>query len=215
VDRELLCRSVEMFGLSLTEWQMGAFEIVSSELLRWNKQINLTAITDQNEIIIKHLVDSLSLVPQLASGAKVLDIGSGAGFPALPLAIVRPDIMITSIDAVEKKIHFQRHICRLLKISTVEALHTRVEELAKKRMKCYDVVTSRAFSCIGVFLKLASPFVHGYGKAVAMRGAEGEQEIQALDCEIAGAGFTLEQVCKYELPLNMGQRCLLITRKSQ
>jgi 16S rRNA (guanine527-N7)-methyltransferase len=205
---------VEALGISLTEWQLGAFEIVTSELLRWNKQINLTAITDQDEVVIKHLVDSLSLVAQLDSGVRLLDIGSGAGFPTLPVAIVRPDVTITSIDAVEKKIHFQRHICRLLNISTVEALHGRAEEIAKKRINYYDVVTSRAFSSHDVFLKFALPFVREHGKAVALRGIDGEQKVQMLDHEIGRTGFVLEQVVKYELPLKMGQRCLLVARKS-
>jgi 16S rRNA (guanine527-N7)-methyltransferase len=214
VNRDLLCRSAGALGISLTEWQLNAFELVSSELLRWNKQINLTAITDQDEIVIKHLIDSLSLVSQLDSGVRLLDIGSGAGFPALPVAIVRPDVSITSIDAVEKKIHFQRHICRLLKISTVEALHGRAEEISKKRMNYYDVVTSRAFSRLDAFLKLALPFVREYGKAVAMRGIDGEQTMLALDHEVGKTGFVLEEVVKYELPLKMGRRCLVVASKS-
>lgn len=213
MNRELLLKSVEVFGLVLTETQLNAFAILSSELVRWNKQINLTAIHGQDEITVKHLVDSLSLVPLLEQGIRLLDIGSGGGFPALPLAIVRPDLRITSIDAVNKKISFQRHICRLLKISSVEALHGRVENMEDKHSAAYDVVTSRAFSNLPLFLALAEPFLCKHGKAISMRGSGGVLEAQAAAEEIVATGFIIESPLRYCLPLNMGERCLLTARK--
>ena len=214
MNRNLLQHSVENFGVLLTDAQLDACALLVSELQRWNKRINLTAIQSGDEITIKHLVDSLRLVPLLAKESRVLDIGSGGGFPALPLAIIRPDLIITSIDAVGKKISFQRHIIRQLKLDSCEALHGRVEALAKSRPKDYDFITSRAFSNFSLFLKLASPLVCDSGKIIAMRGPDNEHELEAHGEILKTAGFEFEEAIRYNLPQNMGQRYLIVGRKS-
>jgi 16S rRNA (guanine527-N7)-methyltransferase len=214
VNRDLLSHSAEKFGVLLSEEQLDACALLTSELQRWNKRINLTAIQISDEITIKHLIDSLRLVPLLARGIRLLDVGSGGGFPALPLAIARPDLIITSIDSVSKKISFHRHIIRQLRLDSCEALHGRVEDLAKKKPKEYDLVTSRAFSTLSLFLKLAWPLVHDSGKVIAMRGPDKEHEREAYAETLKIAGFELEDVVRYSLPKNMGQRCLIVATKS-
>lgn len=214
MDRKLLSATVNTFAVVLTDSQLDSFELLTGELQRWNKQINLTALYSNNDITIKHLVDSLRLVPVIGQGLRLLDIGSGAGFPSLPLAISRPDLSITSIDAVAKKISFQKHVSRLLKLNFYEAVHGRVEDLVKSRPKEYDVVTSRAFSSLSLFIELASPLVRDGGKLIAMRGADGDDEQKEHDKILKSAGFELEETIKYFLPQKKGQRCLVVARKS-
>jgi 16S rRNA (guanine527-N7)-methyltransferase len=213
MNRELLNKAVAKLDLELTEQQYESCGLLLQELLRWNKKINLTAITGRDEMTIKHLIDSLHLVPQLRPGDRVLDIGSGAGFPALVLAIARPDCLITSIDAVGKKISFQKHICRLLKLTNLEPLHGRVELLATDRAGEFSLVTSRAFSSLDLFVELAAPLVSTAGRLISMRGADGEKEAKQQQDQIQLAGFTLEPSIIYRLPHKMGERSLVTMRK--
>jgi len=215
VNRDLLTKAVAELKLELVEQQVGACELVLQELLRWNKKINLTAITSRDEMTIKHLIDSLHLVAELRSGDRVLDIGSGAGFPALVLAIARPDCLISSIDAVGKKISFQKHICRLLKLANLEPLHGRVEQLAADRPGAFSLVTSRAFSSLALFVELAAPLVSPTGRLISMRGVDGEKEAKQQQDQIESAGFELEPPIAYRLPHKMGERSLVLMRKAR
>lgn len=213
MNRELLYKAVAKLGLELTEQQYGACGVLLQELLRWNKKINLTAITGRDEMTVKHLIDSLYLVPELKPGDRVLDIGSGAGFPALVLAIARPDCLVTSIDAVGKKISFQKHISRLLKLTNLVALHGRVEALTVERSAEFNLVASRAFSSLSQFLSLAAPLTSVGGRLISMRGSNGEQEASQLLDEVTAAGFVVEPAVSYCLPMKMGERSLVIMRK--
>lgn len=213
MNRELLVKSVKGLDLELTAQQFDACEILLQELLRWNKKINLTAITGRDEMTVKHLIDSLYLVPEFKPGDRVLDIGSGAGFPALVLAIARPDCLVTSIDAVGKKISFQKHISRLLKLTNLVALHGRVEVLAVERSAEFNLVASRAFSSLSQFLSLAAPLTSVGGRLISMRGSNGEQEASQLLDEVTAAGFVVEPAVSYCLPMKMGERSLVIMRK--
>lgn len=214
MNRELLTEAVAELHLVLTEQQYEAYGLLLQELLRWNKKINLTAITARDAMTVKHLVDSLHLVPELRPGDRILDIGSGAGFPALVLAIARPDCQITSIDAVGKKISFQKHLGRMLKLANFEPLHGRVEVLAADRPAGFNLVTSRAFSSLSLFVELAAPLMSASGRLISMRAADGEQEAFRLRESIAAAGFELEPAVSYRLPLKMGERSLVIMRKA-
>jgi len=215
VNRELLTKSVKGLGLELTAQQFDACEIILQELLRWNKKINLTAITGRDEMTVKHLIDSLHLLPELKTGENILDVGSGAGFPALVVAIARPDCLVTSIDAVGKKISFQKHISRLLKLTNLMALHGRVETLAAGRSAEFSLVTSRAFSSLSQFLSLAAPLTSVGGRVISMRGSNGEQEALQLQEEITTAGFVVESAVNYFLPMKMGEHSLMIMRKAR
>ena len=215
MNRELLSKAVAKLGLELTAQQFDACELLLQELLRWNRKINLTAITGRDEMTVKHLIDSLYLVPELKTGERILDIGSGAGFPALVLAIARPDCLVTSIDAVGKKISFQKHIGRLLKLTNFETLHGRVELLATDRPGGFTLVTSRAFSSLLQFLSLAAPLTSDGGRVISMRGSSGEQEASQLQEEMIAEEFVVEPAVSYCLPMKMGERSLVILRKAR
>lgn len=214
MNRRLLAAATTELGLQISDQQYQAFELLLQELLHWNKRINLTAITNPDEMTVKHLIDSLQLVPLLQAGEHLLDIGSGAGFPALVLAIMRPDCRISSLDAVGKKISFQRHISRLLKLDNLQPLHDRAEHLAVMQPGSFTSVVSRAFSSLLFFGKLALPLVCEGGSVISMRSADGAHEAEQNQEQLLALGLQLKTVEMYRLPLQLGSRSLVILCKA-
>jgi 16S rRNA (guanine527-N7)-methyltransferase len=181
------------------------------ELLRWNQSINLTAITDREEAVVKHLVDSLTLLPYLRGDETLLDMGSGGGLPGLPLKIVLPGINLTSVDAVAKKISFQKHVIRTFALNGAVARHGRLEELGQEASLSghFDLVVARAFASLLDCLRLARPFLRRGGRLIAMKGPEGEKEVLAAEELIANAGFSLQSMDRLSLPGGNGERTLI------
>lgn len=182
------------------------------ELLRWNQSINLTAITDRNEALIKHLVDALSLLPLLHGDETLLDMGSGGGLPGLPLKMVMPGLKLTSVDAVAKKISFQKHIIRTFALPGVVARHGRLEDLGREPALAgnFDLVVARAFASLADCVRLARPFLKPGGRLIAMKGPEGEKEVLAAEKAISSAGFALQRIDFFHLPGDNGERTLII-----
>ena len=191
-------------------------EWLGQELLRWNRTHNLTAITDPVEVREKHLVDSLTLLPLLAGAARLLDFGSGAGFPALPLKLVCPALEVVSVDAVGKKIAFQRHVARTLKLSGFTAIHGRAEDLPGSPLCTigFDIVTARALGSLSMLAKLAAPVLVPKGRLIAMKGAEGLAELAAAQSELAERGFVCTAQQRLLLPVSGAERCLLVLEKT-
>jgi 16S rRNA (guanine527-N7)-methyltransferase len=187
--------------------QLLKFERFANELLRWNKTVNLTAIRDKKQVYLKHFVDSLSLLQVIGPVRKMLDVGSGGGFPGLPIAIMRPDIQICSIDAVAKKISFQRHICRTVGIHNVDAIHGRVESLPESGK--YDLIVSRAFTDIGRFVELVERLLDPCGTILLMCGPEQNSDQKSLNQLLAKHHLVLSQTVKYQLPAGAGTRTLV------
>ena len=210
MNTELLLEGARGFGLELDAVALARFEQFMAELHRWNRSINLTAITKPAEIIIKHFVDSLSIAPLLRTGERLLDIGSGAGLPGLAIAVVRPDLTLTSIDAVDKKVRFQRHICRLLGLHQVEVLHGRVEQLATQRGAQYDLVVSRAFCDVDRFVRLAYPLVRCGGRLVAMVAGDEDDANQGAGVVGDRSGLQHLETIHYRLPQGAGERNLVV-----
>ncbi len=196
-------------GLIVPEQTIQSFETYAAELQKWNRKFNLTAICRDRDIAIKHLIDALFFINGVSLGGCIMDIGSGAGIPAIPLKIVRPDIRVISVDAVGKKIMFQKHVSRLLGLDGFEALHTRVENLHDSHAGLCDVITSRAFSRLDLFAALAAPLLKCNGKLVAMKGPDIHGEIEAVKDSVRQAGFLIGPVSEYLLPMEMGRRTLV------
>ena len=211
----IVADETSLMGMSLTNHHITLFELFATELKKWNSKVNLTAITKDSEIAVKHFVDSLSLAPYLSADDRLLDIGSGAGLPVIPLKILLPGIPMCSVDAVAKKIHFQRHIIRALNLQNIEAIHARIEELHKTHRHAFTVITSRAFTRLDRFVSLAAPLLAEGGVLIAMKGDQAEAEISANDESVVAGGFVVESVRRYSLPHNMGERALTFLKQGK
>lgn len=212
---DIVSRETESLGLSLSTQQLASFEAYAAELVKWNRKVNLTAITKYNEIAIKHFVDSLALAPYITAGDRLLDIGSGAGLPIIPLKIINPETIMVSVDAVAKKIHFQRHVIRILGLQNIEAIHTRIEDLQKTHRHSFSVITSRAFTRLDRFVSLAAPLLAEGGILIAMKGDQADDEIAAAYDVVHSGGFTVDSIRRYSLPLGMGERVLTFIKQSK
>jgi 16S rRNA (guanine527-N7)-methyltransferase len=208
--RQALERGAREAGLIVTNETLAAFVLFVDELRKWNRKVNLTAITGDDEIAAKHIIDSLYFARHVEDAERVLDIGSGAGLPAIPLKIVKPETEVVSVDAVAKKIHFQRHVSRLLRFDKFEALHARIEELHKTRSGSFDVITSRAFSNLGQFVSLAAPLLAGGGRMIAMKGPAALDEMAEAEAALHALDFEISSVFPYQLPFNCGKRQLVV-----
>lgn len=207
--KDLLLAETEKIGLSLSDEMVKAFECFALELIKWNSKVNLTAITKPKEIAIKHFIDSLYMAKYVSDEDRLLDIGSGGGLPVLPLKIVKPETGMTSVDAVGKKINFQRHVIRLLGLKKIEALHARIEDLHKTHAGKFSLITSRAFTRLDNFVELASPLLEENGRIIAMKGSAAADEISISNEVLESLGFKITSQYSYELPYNMGNRSLL------
>jgi len=212
---ELLRSCATTFALELSAQELGLFDLFAEELKKWNRKINLTAIKDDREIVIKHFVDSLSLLGCLRKSGKLLDIGSGGGFPAIPLKIMLPELAVVSVDAVEKKILFQRHAARLLRLPNFTALHARVEDLAKNHAEEFDTIVSRAFAELPLFITLALPLLKPTGQIIAMKGREGKDESLAAEKNLASLGVKIVECIHLQLPSSGAERCLVVMAKKR
>jgi 16S rRNA (guanine527-N7)-methyltransferase len=204
---------LNQLGLQLTSLQLEQLLRYRQELLDWNTRINLTAITDPEDVLLKHFLDSLTLLsvfdePQ----ATLLDIGSGAGFPGLVLKIVRPDWQITSLEATGKKIAFQKHIVDTLELHGIETIHARAEELVRKEgyRGHFDVVTARAVAALPALLEYAAPYCKVGGQIILPKKGDIEAELAQGKRAASQLGAILKKDVSVMLPgLNDGRRLLV------
>jgi 16S rRNA (guanine527-N7)-methyltransferase len=208
--------SARELGIEIDERVTAAFSIHASELIKWNRKINLTAITDPREIAIKHFLDSLAPAGLISDKARLLDIGSGGGFPGLPLKIFKPNTSVLLIDGVRKKINFLKHVLRTLGLENIEARQMRPEILLKdlEYGTSFDVIISRALSDLSTFVKSALPLLAKHGTIIAMKGQVYTKELDVLFADAAGDEYSLE-IETYGLPSIDSQRALVIIRHLQ
>ena len=213
-NKDLLVEGAKAFGINLDGKAIGAFELYLKELLKWNQKVNLTAIRSEKGMVLKHFLDSLSVTPYLAKRSSVLDIGSGAGFPGIPLKIVQPTLEMTLIDSVRKKIDFQRHIIRMLGLKGTEAIHGRVQDkgILQGLGGRFDIVLSRAFSDLQTFLALSFPFLIEGGTVIAMKGEVDDKEMRLLT-ETEGTRYRLQKTIPLILPFSSFKRTILLFEK--
>ncbi len=213
-NKNLLAEGAKAFGIHLDEKAIRAFDIYLEELLKWNQKINLTAIRSEKGIVLKHFLDSLSATPYVPEHAFVLDLGSGAGFPGIPLKIAQPALRITLIDSIRKKIDFQKHMIRRLGLKGVEAIHGRAQdtEILQSMRGQFDITLSRAFSDLRTFLFLSTPFLKEGGTAIAMKGETAEIRLAA---EAKDTPYRLKRTIPLVLPFSRFKRTILLFEKEQ
>jgi 16S rRNA (guanine527-N7)-methyltransferase len=214
--QKLIIDGSRQLGLTIDERVCGAFTTHAAELLHWNRKINLTAITDPRDIAIRHFLDSLAPAKFIPDGVRLLDIGTGAGFPGLPLKIFKPSLSVLLIDGTRKKVNFLKHMIRSLGLDQTEALHIRAENLEHHSQieTNFDVIISRALSDLTFFIKLATPLLATQGIIMAMKGQVDQKELDALRAGIPGDCFSLE-IINYTLPSIHAFRSMVIIKYLQ
>lgn len=214
---EIIQQGAMALGLGVSVSQIKCFYQHMCELRHWNRKINLTAITNPSDIAIKHFLDAISAAEQVGDAARILDVGSGAGFPGLPLKIMRPASHLTVIDSSRKKINFIRHVIRQLGLDQARALQTRIEDFAAdaSRSSPFDVIVSRAFTNAASLTRLTMPFIENAGVLLVWKGPEIEDEIRDLERlpECRAKGLTIK-VHPYRLPMAYGDRHLISVKKA-
>jgi len=213
-NEKILAEGAKAFGVDLNEEKVEAFDLYLRELLKWNQKINLTAIRTEREVVTKHFLDSLSICPYVLRSSFLLDIGSGPGFPGIPLKMVAPSLEVTLIDSIRKKVDFQRHIIRRLGLKGIEAVHGRVQEkeMIGRMEGRFDRTVSRAFADLQTFLRVSGPLLTSGGVALAMKGDLKEEENRTLT-EAGKAGFRFLRAIPLTLPFTSLKRTIFLFEK--
>lgn len=204
-------------GIQLNNDQENQFLAYFNELVEVNKYMNLTAITEKEEVYRKHFLDSLEIVRALDNKEKytLCDVGSGAGFPSIPLAIVDSNVSVTIIDALNKRIKFLNDLTDKLGLTNVNALHKRAEDFVKEVGAYFDVVTARAVARLNVLVELCLPLVKIGGKFIAMKGSSGQDELDEAKKGISILGGKIIDVIDVVLPDEEEKRQLIIIYKEK
>ncbi|MFM2357939.1 MAG: Methyltransferase GidB [Candidatus Parcubacteria bacterium] len=198
---EPLIQYAHTVGITLEDAHIKQFAILLKELQKKNKEFNLTAITEEKDIILKHFIDSLSLVPHIPKNTETLiDIGTGAGFPGLPIKIVRPEIKVTFLEATIKKISFIEHVLTTLSIKNCRTIHTRAEEAGQdlRFREQFDIATARAVAELNVLAEYTLPFLKVGGLFLAQKST-GQEEIMQGDKAIKTLGGEIKNI----VPINI------------
>lgn len=202
IKDELIAKAKEA-GIKVTKAQAEKFQKYLELLLNWNEKINLTAITDPSECVVKHFVDSLLFLKTVSpkQGAKIIDVGTGAGFPGIPIAIMRPDIKLTLLDSLNKRLVFLREVCKELDIEA-EFVHKRAEEAGKiKGMReNYDIATARAVARMNTLCEYCIPLIKMKGLFVVMKGPGLDEEMEEAKKAIRILGCDVKKQENFTLP---------------
>jgi 16S rRNA (guanine527-N7)-methyltransferase len=205
-------------GITLSSYQLKQFSDYYQQLIIWNEKMNLTGITEREQVYIKHFYDSVSLsfYVSLKSVQTLADIGSGAGFPSIPLKIVFPHLKITIIDSLNKRIQFLDHIVNFLHLDNVLSVHGRAEDLARndKYRDQFDLVTARAVAKLNVLNELCLPFVNKSGFFVAMKGSDPSEELNEAKYSLKQLKANFLKSFSFELPIEFAKRHLILIQKN-
>ena len=218
----VLIEGARAWGMELSKAQTQSFETYCEELTAWNVRLNLTAITDCRQVQTRHFLDSLSCLlvldrwcPDNMPAPRVIDVGTGAGFPGIPLKLVRPDWDLTLVDSARRKMEFLEHLVRVLQLSGVTIIWARAEELGQElaHRQQYDVAVGRAVAELPVLAEYLLPFCRVGGVAVAPKGVKAKAEVQAAQQAIATLGGQVVAVREVDVPGLEEARCLVVVQK--
>ena len=204
--------------IKLSVEQLEKFYSYMSLLLEWNEKMNLTAITEPNEIILKHFVDSLTILNEINNNSKVVDVGTGAGFPGIPLSIANESLKITLVDSLNKRLIFLQEVIEKLELKNVEIMHSRAEDFGqnKKYRENFDFATSRAVANLSTLSEYLIPLVKINGKCICMKASDVEEEINQAKNAINVLGGTIEKIEEFKLPeSDIGRTIIIINKQKQ
>ncbi|MEG0854518.1 MAG: 16S rRNA (guanine(527)-N(7))-methyltransferase RsmG [Angelakisella sp.] len=215
IAREAFDQMMRSIGIETEGQDYLLFERYCEELKEWNEKMNLTAIVDDEGIAVKHFADSLLPLTlfDLPEKCSLIDVGTGAGFPSIPMKLLRRDVNLTLLDSLEKRLGFLRHLCGRLGIDAA-TVHARAEDAGKNPLyrEKYDVATARAVAGLNLLAEYCLPLVKVGGVVLALKGSNGREEAELAKNAVALCGGTIEAVLDYKLP-NSDPRTLVILRK--
>ena len=216
MNKETFIEELKKIGIELTDREISMLEIYSSFLKEYNSHTNLTAITDDEGIYLKHFYDSLTIVKaiDLNKYENLIDIGTGAGFPGMVLAIIFPNLKVTLLDSNNKKITFLRELANKLNIEGITFYQGRAEDYVKNNREKYDIVTARAVSNLPVLSELCLPLTKINGYFVALKGSN-KEEIEDAKFAIKTLGGEIEEIVNFTLPIESSERNIIRIKKAK
>lgn len=206
-------------GIALSDVQLDQFDKYFHTLVEWNEKMNLTAITDQEDVYLKHFYDSISAAFyfDFTQQLHLCDVGAGAGFPSIPIKIAFPHLEVTIVDSLNKRITFLNHLANVLKLDKVHFIHDRAETFGVNPAyrESYDLVTARAVARMSVLSELCLPLVKVGGHFIAMKAAHANDELTVGKKAITTLGGRLEQMHTFTLPMEESERNILVIKKEK
>lgn len=209
----MLKSGIEQLGLSASDEQLNQLDSYARLLCEWNEKMNLTAITDREGIIVKHFLDSMSALVTGKVTGRVIDVGCGAGFPGFVLKIIKPEIELTLLDSLAKRIKFLDAVCDELKLDGVTTIHSRAEDGARRMREQFDTVVSRAVANMTVLSELCLPFVKKGGYFLALKGPLAQEELDAAHRAIEVLGGRIEEIKSVQIPHSELNHKIIIIKK--
>lgn len=219
MNLEQFSREIEekmnLVNINITDNQIQKFYNYMNLLIEWNNKINLTAIVDPKDIIIKHFIDSVTILKYIEKGQNMVDVGTGAGFPGVALNIMNSDINYVLVDSLNKRIKYLEEVIKLLELKNIKAIHARVEDFGrdKNNREIYDIATSRAVAQLNVLLEYLLPLVKVGGKCICMKGSNIGEEIQNSSKALEVLGGQIEKIEEICLPESEITRNIIIIKK--
>lgn len=201
------------YGILLSDEQKMQFDAYFSMLIETNKQLNLTAITEEDEVVVKHFLDSVLPKDFFTQNSSIVDIGSGAGFPAIPLKIMRPDLHIYMVDSLNKRVNFLDQVILQLKFENTYAIHSRAEDFARKNREKYDFAVARAVAPLNTLVEYLLPLVKIGGYAVIYKSSKLDEELKNAEKAIKILGGKVEKIEEYSIEEGDLQRKILFIKK--
>ncbi|PHK50054.1 16S rRNA (guanine(527)-N(7))-methyltransferase RsmG [Staphylococcus edaphicus] len=211
-----LTKQLSTHGIALSDKQQQQFQTYYEMLVEWNEKMNLTSITEEHEVYLKHFYDSIatSFYTDLTKELTVCDVGAGAGFPSIPLKIIFPNLKVTIVDSLNKRIHFLNQLAEALDLDNVNFVHDRAETFGKGDYReSYDIVTARAVARLSVLSELCLPLVKKGGHFIALKSSKGEEELEDARFGIGVFGGKVLDTISYDLPEDAGERQMIIIGK--
>ncbi|RIP34919.1 16S rRNA (guanine(527)-N(7))-methyltransferase RsmG [Staphylococcus gallinarum] len=213
---EWLTKQLSIHGIELSEQQQQQFQTYYQMLVEWNEKMNLTSITEEHEVYLKHFYDSIapSFYANFSQSISLCDVGAGAGFPSIPLKIIFPNLKVTIVDSLNKRIQFLNQLADALELADVNFVHDRAETFGKGVYReSYDIVTARAVARLSVLSELCIPLVKKGGQFIALKSAKGDEELADAAFGIGVFGGKVVDSISYELPEDAGERQMIIIEK--
>lgn len=215
IFKDLMCSYGKRIDIEFNDKQLDQFYEYMNLLLEWNKKINLTAIIEVEEIILKHFIDSLTINKYIGENKTLVDVGTGAGFPGIPLKIYRPDLKVTLVDSLNKRINFLNEVISKLDLKDINTVHNRIEDFGKdkKYRESFDYVTARAVANLTTLSEYLIPISKVNGKCICMKGNDIEEEVNSSKNAINLLGGKINKIDYFELPNSNISRNIIVIDK--